>query len=1101
MDGMPRPLGYSDAVRLLGGQDSKVVAALEKITGGLLLLGTPAVPTLLGWFDAKAEFVRLSHELVRGFSERRSGLSRHTRTERLEAAHAVLVIAAFFDSLTRVDLPKGLDANELAAAEQLAVAARAGSDARHSVAEAGTNSLLALIMSAGQALPHPQQSPELFLTTLQTYYADLAGAFSGFLAGLAVWEALPETARREFDTELRKLPALARIRYEDDFRRLAADFPEMACWAAQREHRATRAALAGLEELLRDISTGRAPDDRRASLARAYRAELDRLIVESGDVPDGIRVPKLGEAYLPPRFRAADVPSAAKVSEESWWHDVPVRNDLPEFLIGHLTSPQATRAPLLVLGQPGSGKSVLTRVLAARLPAADFLPIRVILRDAPAADDVQDQIEHAIRQATGERVEWPALARAAGDAMPVIMLDGFDELLQAVGVSQTDYLVKVARFQRREAEQGRPVAVIVTSRTAVADRARAPEQTVALRLEPFDDERVTAWLDIWNSTNAQDFAAHGLQPLDAEIVLAHRSLAEQPLLLLMLALYDADGNALQRVGADLRAHELYERLLRSFAVREITRHRPGLPEHELHTAIENELRRLSVVAFAMFNRAALWVTENDLEQDLVALLGPARPPAGADLRTPLRTAELTLGRFFFIHRARAAAQDETRLETYEFLHATFGEFLVARLTWHILRDMAAREAASTLSFGAEPVEDDLLRALLSFEPLTLRGPIIAFLTDMIDPAHRPVLEDLLTRLFRRVNHAPPAVRYLDYRPQSPGEPPRYAAYSANLLLLVLCAVPETTAGKLFGLTDGVAGAWHRQVLLWRSQLTMDGWDSLTDALALERIWVDRRRDVRVWLDDGTFASPEIDPYWTFDIAPGSSTRGSTGFAYSNLHGDKLRRKAYLQCGLLDDVSQLALEPVVTSLSSSVNTIVAWWPEHSTSAARALLELMMNPSPDAYRLAADIATHDFPPWRDEEQDRYQALVLNQLAAGRAATPALVAEILDQFCEYEARAGLATTTMDAVVKCALNHLGHDDEADPHLATTLAYFLFPRLTGLDAVVTAEALVRLAELNLTLPEIPELSEPDAFAALLNRVSDRPRLAKRLAELAPKPE
>src|SRR5439155_2827661 len=137
---------------------------------------------------------------------------------------------------------------------------------------------------------------------------------------------------------------------------------------------------------------------------------------------------------------------------------------------------------------------VLARVLAARLPAADFMPVRVILRDVLAAADLQDQLEQAIRAATGDRVEWPALVRSAGGALPVVLLDGFDELLQAVGVSQTDYLDKVARFQQREADQGRPVAVVVTSRTAVADRARIPAGTVLLRLEPFRREQIERWV-------------------------------------------------------------------------------------------------------------------------------------------------------------------------------------------------------------------------------------------------------------------------------------------------------------------------------------------------------------------------------------------------------------------------------------------------------------------------------------------------------------------------------------------------------------------------------------------------------------------------------
>ncbi len=117
---------------------------------------------------------------------------------------------------------------------------------------------------------------------------------------------------------------------------------------------------------------------------------------------------------------------------------------------------------------------MLTKILAARLPTAGYLPVRVVLRDIPADADVQDQIEYAVRAATGERVSWPELVRAAGSAVPVLLFDGFDELLQATGVSQTDFLIRVARFQEREADQGRPVFALVTSRTAVADRARYP---------------------------------------------------------------------------------------------------------------------------------------------------------------------------------------------------------------------------------------------------------------------------------------------------------------------------------------------------------------------------------------------------------------------------------------------------------------------------------------------------------------------------------------------------------------------------------------------------------------------------------------------------
>src|SRR5690606_2239773 len=174
-----------------------------------------------------------------------------------------------------------------------------------------------------------------------------------------------------------------------------------------------------------------------------------------------------------------------------------------------------------------------------------------------ATASIQEQIEQAVYHLSGERLEWPALARAAGGALPVIILDGLDELLQATGVRQSDYLVKVARFQHREADAGRAVAVVVTSRTAVANRAGLPEGTVVTRLEPFDPTAVRAWLEVWNAVNADYFRAAGLEPLTPDVALTQPHLAAQPLLLFMLACYDADGNALRRTPGPLGHAELY----------------------------------------------------------------------------------------------------------------------------------------------------------------------------------------------------------------------------------------------------------------------------------------------------------------------------------------------------------------------------------------------------------------------------------------------------------------------------------------------------------------------------------------------------------------
>ncbi|BCB91233.1 NACHT domain-containing protein [Phytohabitans suffuscus] len=933
---MPQVLSYADAVRLLGGRDSKIVDALEALTSGAMLGAAVPFPVVLGWFDARTEFVRLGHQLVRGLSERRSGLSRYGRTRRLEAAHAVIVVTAYFEALAAADLPLAFADLELTAQEQLAVAG--GADP--------TTALPQALFSVGLLLPRPQYPRERLLETLRDYYREVSGSMARFVSGLAVWERLPLTDRERLRRTLDALPPAAEARYDELFRQLGADFPEVAFWSSLGEHSATRAelrglgvALTGLGRVLDDISTGRVPDERRAALARAGEAALDRPIVEAGDVPPGLRVPTLGEAYVTPLYRVAN--AGGRTSDEAWWSDVEVRDDLQEFLTGFLTSPRAVEAPLLVLGQPGSGKSVLTKVLAARLPAADFLPVRVALRDVPVTADLQDQIEYAIRAETGERLDWPALARSAGDALPVVMLDGFDELLQATGVGQSDYLVRVAAFQRREADQGRPVVVVVTSRTSVADRARAPEGTVAVRLEPFDEARVAAWIEMWNRANASHLAARGLAPLTPAAVLPHRQLAGQPLLLLMLALYDADGNALRRlpVAGDggLGQDELYERLLRSFARREVAKHRPGLSEQDTDRAVEEELRRLSLVAFAMFNRNAQWVTEADLAADLAAVMGDPPPPAG-DLRAPLGRAEIVLGRFFFVHRARAL-RDGTHLGTYEFLHATFGEFLVARMTFQALRDLAARDAAATLSFGTAPVDDDLLHALLSFSVLSARAPVMGFLRGMlsrVDGGRRRALGDLLVRLFRLVHQPRPPRRLEAYQPRPLWVAGRHAAYSANLLLLAVHAVGSLRGGDLF--EHRPASAWQRLALLWRSQLDWEEWAGMVETVNVHRVWSGDTRDL-VLTVDAPPEQPPVDLYWTLDIPPGDPRRRERAVEVTR-DAEYMRRRTHFLCRTSDDITMHALRPLETSAPEAVRTLLATPGQAPRSIAHALLEVWL-----------------------------------------------------------------------------------------------------------------------------------------------------------------
>ncbi|MFI0425207.1 NACHT domain-containing protein [Spongiactinospora sp. 9N601] len=940
---MARSLSYGDAARLLGGgPEHRAVAALDRLTGGLLLTGTgTGVEFALSLFDAKGELARLCGELLSGLGDRLCGLRRYDRTERLEAARMIIMLTAFFEAVAESGVELPFTADELRMDRALQV----GFVTRSSLPAARLGELVPMLVSVHKFGLSLGEGPNPGFPGLLQYYQHEGVQITYFLRELAELHGRADAIGPEFEQVMTStVPELAVQRYEDLFLRLATEFPEVAFWTAraeraaiQQEVRDTRAGLARLGGVLASVADGRPPGERRQALAQRYQSVLTRPMVPSDEAADGFAVPSAGDAYIDPRYRAAGVSRGDPVDEESWWRDHPVRDSLQDFLIGHLTSTTAVMCPLIVLGLPGSGKSLLTKVLSARLPPSDFMVVRVVLREVPADTDLQSQIEYAIRDATGETLTWPAVSRAAGDALPVVLLDGFDELLQATGASQTDYLEHVVHFQEREADQGRPVAVMVTTRTAVADRARIPlVGAVAVRLEPFDDDQVRSWLEVWNKVNAPRVAARRLRPLPAEVALRHPELAGQPLLLFMLAVYDAADNALQRDDAGLDQAELYERILVRFAEREAGK----IPGHDL--TAEEELHRLSVVALAMFNRGRLWASEEEIDADLGALLGlaPARRP-GSDFRRPVTPAQAAIGRFFFVHKAQAV-QADVRLITCEFLHATFGEYLTARL---LVRELEELGAAAGASRWRQRVDHGFLQAVLSFEPLTKRGQIIMFLTLLIaglPKGTRTALRELLLISFHSALRPWAGSTGHDYAPADLPVPARHAAYSANLLLLAVLVGGPVTGRELFPEACHPVAEWRRHALLWKSQFGFEGWQGLVATLRLERTWHEDEREVVIGLGMGMALMP--DPSWTYAFPPGGG--------WQLFDGEELRRENHFACDLGGDVAWHALEPFTATRPGDMFTtgFGAVHGSETESLAHALITLW-TVSGDPYRADA------------------------------------------------------------------------------------------------------------------------------------------------------
>ncbi|MFC7529231.1 NACHT domain-containing protein [Actinoplanes sp. GCM10030250] len=945
---MPQRLSYTDAVKILGGK-GPLAKAIDNLLGGALSVATAGGSELaISLFDAKTEVIRLGELVTAQINDAVRGLGRHERSERLQAAHAVLVVVSFFEAFDDCLTEAGVGNPGFDRDEQLRFAA-----------EPSGNTLITSILTSHIPLPAPDLSYAEMLAVLRDFFHEATGRMGTHLTGFAVWDRADERARQTVTTLLDgRLPGEAVARYDEHHRRLAEEIPEFAIWAGHLEARAVSHGLDRLESMLLRASSGRDPSQHRAAMARAYRARLTRPVL-SGDAGN-VLLPALGAAYLDPIFRLKAAGPDARPADDSWWSDIPTRSDLAGCLASHLTTTQATEAPMLLLGQPGAGKSSLTQILAGRLPADDFFVCRVALREVPAEADIQDQIERAVRAEIGEAVSWAELARDAGGALPVVLLDGFDELLQATGLHQSDYLQRVAHFQQREATLGRPVAVMVTSRVAVADRARLPAGSLAVRLEPFDDAQIESWVKVWNDTNPR------LEPLPLDALRRLRHLAEQPLLLLMLALYDATGHALQ--SADLDGGRLYENLLASFAEREVRRLHAGQPESAIPALVEQELQRLSVVAFAMFHRLRLWTTERELDGDLAGLGLAASRSAHTESFDPLITAgQEMVGRFFFIQRAQALRDDKT-LRTYEFLHATFGEYLVARLVVQAVRDTEARDAAGRLSLRPGPVnDDDLMRSLLGFTPLTARGTVLPFIADLLDDPDRDRLRAWLTsRTSQAVTR--PAYAETRYRPIEKRVDHWMATYSFNLMLVTLACRGPLRASDLFTQTDDPAYWMRGAALQWRAAVPSEMYMDAMEILTVTRDRHNGRRDIVVEYSDWTGALPgPSDADWIIPIeADQRDQEVVAGFSFPSAI-----RSMYLSNNLSDNVLLHAVEPLIHHLPEALTHFTPDDNGRHESAARSLLRLWLavarNAAPEdllaAFEDAANSATYD--AWQNRE----------------------------------------------------------------------------------------------------------------------------------------
>ncbi|GAA3041692.1 NACHT domain-containing protein [Actinokineospora globicatena] len=832
---MPRQpaLTFAGALDVLDKYEPKTVRALDKALGGVILaagagaglaaLGGAALAPLVllwGWVDQKNEAFGLLRSVVGCLRAKTSVAAGNQRRELVAAAHSIIAAAAFLDvlreRLAKHDITADFEWPE-----------RDGSSAED-------------YFEALYLLEVPCPSGAWgFRENLDRITRWAAGLLAHTNEQLSVADV-------EGFTPVEFVDAVA-LRYESHYLDLAATVPEFLVWASLGEHAATRERLAELDVLLRNAAAEHAtalehlhrlvsanaqdtkPTDLRSRLHAANSGVLDDPVVpvDAERYDTAVVFPTVEKIFLTPRYRIAVSHKSTALADDTWWAHQEVHSDLDHRLVGHLFSPEAVRVPMVLLGHPGAGKSLLTKVLAARLPVSDYTVVRVPLRSVDSGAPIMNQVQSALDRATNARVSWTDLADSSADTVRVLLLDGLDELLQASRHDRGNYLQEVADFQRIEAQQGRPVVVIVTCRTVVVDRISLVDGTVVLKLEEFSHDQVADWLGRWRSANAAGIASGAVRALSFDEAMHQADLAVQPLLLLMLALYAADP-ASPPLDAGLSRAALYDRIFDNFARREVLKR----AEHPLHgtaldKAVDTQVTRLAIAGLAMFNRGRLSASESEIRADLGALgVGPA---VTEDVGAPV------VGEFYFVHAAEA--NSASRIDrSYEFLHATFGEYLVAHFVVLELRKVA--EASFGSRWPSGEIADELLHAVLSHHAWPRRRSIVEFAVSLfsaLPEGERANIQLVLRGLIRTYRLKERSPRFTTYAPVPRDVIRTHAAYSANLITMAVSfAAPDPV--RLVDLFDGepeeALQAWRSTLSLWRSGLYGNSWQLMVLWFAL-----------------------------------------------------------------------------------------------------------------------------------------------------------------------------------------------------------------------------------------------------------------------------
>lgn len=614
-----------------------------------------------------------------------------TRYDEMQIAHYMITYAAFFDTIKEC-LPDENGIIKLKDNEKLIITQEAVSEYIKSLEKSDDTSVRPWI-DEEVLLPNPLCSFYSYADKLVKFYSYYNNEFIQFFKKLKCWESMSEETRDRVNAVIRDIPSKAVENYKKQYYELSKCFEDFALWSNQREMYAMEGSIdIGFKNISKAISELKEQSNNdlvRKVLDKQHNLYCERI---SESIVSGIKntgsenqmsFPAKKDIFVPQQFKAIRYSDNIKLESKKVWKNAKAKDDIGAYINGLLHHPDFDTKPLIILGHPGAGKTLLCNMLAAKLFHNEYHVIIVNLRNAHADDTIVQQITDQLKDEVDDRCSWYNILEAKLDKPLLIIFDGYDELLQSSGKTYSNYINTIAEFQKNQLiASNQLVRCVITSRITLIDKAYIPEGAAVLRLCDFNEKRIDTWIDIWNSYNKEYFNENNLNefylPKDEKI----SDLAHQPLLLMMLALYDSTDNNLAKQ-KNLTQTQLYDNLIRDFIKREKNKDEEFKNKQisAQNKELSEEMIRIGIAAIGMYNRGIYHITSKDLNLDINFYSGTCQLISSKySLEDGLTEAEALLGSFFFMHKSLSIERDNgKKIENtaYEFLHNTFGEFLTS----------------------------------------------------------------------------------------------------------------------------------------------------------------------------------------------------------------------------------------------------------------------------------------------------------------------------------------------------------------------------------------------------------------------------------------